>query len=403
MAVRHAYTWLAYSAHEVANFVFLVWLCIFAVPSGTLKSLPYPLFALLAYVAFHCCFLLYAFVQVLIRRLFRPSFRVDTTKVQHKPPVFESSTHKTRDGIELKVQVARSKSSSKVMLLACPLGQCGPAIFSPIMCWFGPEFTYVTWDYRGFFNSAKPNRIRRISIPEHAQDAIEVLEACGYKKADVMVGHSMGTAVSFETVLLFPEKIGAIIILNGFHGQVFRTAFQPIWRLPLVGDFMGGFVNFMMKNPQYMDHGRLALRPIFDVVLPIYARLLGSRMMKQISGDRYLVDFFENYFGRICESRKSYESYAQLFQELDAHSVYHLLPGITQPVLLISGLFDFVTPAMQSFEIERQIPQAEHYCDPFSGHATILESPEWCVAEIDVFLRCHVLNSGSSTKGKKTQ
>ena len=74
------------------------------------------------------------------------------------------------------------------------------------------------------------------------------------------------------------------------------------------------------------------------------------------------------------------------FQELDAHSVYHLLPTITQPVLIVSGFFDVLTPPMQSVEIARRIPQAVHYCDPWSSHASILESPEWTLAEIEEFV-----------------
>jgi len=38
-------------------------------------------------------------------------------------------------------------------------------------------------------------------------------------------------------------------------------------------------------------------------------------------------------------------NYVRLIMELDAHSVYHLLPEIQHPILLISGLFDPVTPA----------------------------------------------------------
>merc|ERR1711939_1215825 len=126
--------------------------------------------------------------------------------MRHPRPTFTSFQHTARDGVKLKVSIAKSPSeTAKVMLLACPLGQYGPSIFNPIMCWFGSDFTYVTWDYRGFFDSEKPSRLRKISIPEHAMDAMEVLQACGFSKAGVMVGHSMGTAVSFETVLLYPE------------------------------------------------------------------------------------------------------------------------------------------------------------------------------------------------------
>ena len=80
------------------------------------------------------------------------------------------------------------------------------------------------------------------------------------------------------------------------------------------------------------------------------------------------------------------EDFFRLFQELNAHSVYHLLPSIEHPVLVISGYLDMVTPAMQSVELARRMPHAVHYCDPFSTHASILESPERSISEIDAFL-----------------
>ena len=39
--------------------------------------------------------------------------------------------------------------------------------------------------------------------------------ASGFTKADVVVGHSMGTAVGMEMALLFPERVGSLILLNG--------------------------------------------------------------------------------------------------------------------------------------------------------------------------------------------
>ena len=57
------------------------------------------------------------------------------------------------------------------------------------------------------------------------------------------------------------------------------------------------------------------------------------------------------------------DALVQPTEELDAHSIYHLLATITHPLLLISGFLDVATPAQQSVEISRQVPHADHYCD----------------------------------------
>jgi hypothetical protein len=53
-------------------------------------------------------------------------------------------------------------------------GQCGPSIYAPITSYFGDAFTYVTWDYRGFFSAGAPTQPRDLSVTEHARDALEV-------------------------------------------------------------------------------------------------------------------------------------------------------------------------------------------------------------------------------------
>lgn len=274
------------------------------------------------------------------------------------------------------------------MLLAEPLGQQGPGIYDPITVYFGSEYTYVTWDYRGFFDSGMPDTERRISIPEHAQDAIEVLDEAGFSKADVMVGHSMGTAVAFETILCFPDKVGAVVILNGFHGKVFSTAFQPLIRIPLLGDCIGAFVDLQVNNPWALEYFYSRLFVPFSKVSKTFLRLAGahSKLLRKVNGDDYLSKFADSYLGGIFASKQNLQSWLRLFQELDAHSVWHLLPTIQQPMLLISGLWDPATPAMQSVEIARRVPHARHYCDPYSTHATLVENPERCVAEIAEFL-----------------
>lgn len=159
----------------------------------------------------------------------------------------------------------------------------------------------------------------------------------------------------------------------------------------------------MLKDPLRVDTMRRTLQPLMSKWLPVHARIFGSKMMKKISGEMYLLNFFESYLGTICSSRSNAESWLRLFQELDAHSIYHLLPTITHPLLLISGFMDMCTPALQSAEISRQVPHAEHYCDPFSTHATILESPEWVVAEIEVFIHANVFFSVHSDNSKAKQ
>ena len=73
----------------------------------------------------------------------------DMEQLRHPVAIF-TTFDVTRDDIKLKGRISKSPNpNAKVMLIACPLGTSGPHSYDPIMCYFGPEFTYVTWDYRG--------------------------------------------------------------------------------------------------------------------------------------------------------------------------------------------------------------------------------------------------------------
>lgn len=84
-------------------------------------------------------------------------------------------------------------------------------------------WTFITWDYRGLFENSQPKRLRRLAIPEHAEDLAEILRAEGIEQVDLLCGFSMGVQVSLETAALYPELIERLVLLNGTHGQVFNS------------------------------------------------------------------------------------------------------------------------------------------------------------------------------------
>src|SRR6185369_8061440 len=81
----------------------------------------------------------------------------------------------------------------------------------------------------------------------------------------------------------------------------------------------------------------------------------------------------------------SFTNYLRLFQELDAHSTYHLLREIETPALVISGMLDALTPAYQSREIARRMPNAELIQLWRSSHFSIVERPEIVIPAMRTF------------------
>ena len=67
-------------------------------------------------------------------------------------------------------------------------------------------------DLRGRGDSDKPES--GYSLEAHAADVVRVLDHLGHRSA-VLVGHSMGGFVALKTALRFPERVRALVLLDG--------------------------------------------------------------------------------------------------------------------------------------------------------------------------------------------
>src|SRR3712207_1203420 len=70
----------------------------------------------------------------------------------------------------------------------------------------------VGLDLRGRGDSAKPDS--GYGLETHARDVIRVLDHLRLESA-VIVGHSMGGFVALESALTYPDRVRAIVLLDG--------------------------------------------------------------------------------------------------------------------------------------------------------------------------------------------
>src|SRR5829696_6882768 len=75
-------------------------------------------------------------------------------------------------------------------------------------------------DLRGRGDSDKPEA--GYSLEAHAADVVRVLDHLGLESA-VLAGHSMGGFVALKTALMFPERVRAIVLLDGGWPRVEST------------------------------------------------------------------------------------------------------------------------------------------------------------------------------------
>jgi pimeloyl-ACP methyl ester carboxylesterase len=218
----------------------------------------------------------------------------------------------------------------------------------------------------------------RLSVRDQAEDGLEVLAAEGVGSA-VWVGWSMGVQVALEAAAFFPKSVAAMVLLNGTWGHVFSSAFQPGVRLPFLPRYMHEVVEWFQHRPEWAELLARASKTTTMGAIGLFWLLLGRRalelrpMLEQYTSDIYRPGNFANYL--------------RLFQELDAHSAYHQLPRIEAPALVLSGRWDVLTPAYQSREIARRLPNARHVHIRNGSHFLLLERPERVLPEIRAFLQ----------------
>ena len=338
-------------------------------------------------------------VLISLSGLFVPS---PITGVVWKRPCAVHKKITTRDGLEIDYWVVRGRingeqlkdedvAEAKVMVFANGLGCDGTMMsFAPLMERMeerGESWIFLTWVYRGLFESDDPLRPRRLAIPEHAEDLKEILDREKIKQIDLLVGHSMGVQVSLEMSVLYPEAVEKMLLLNGSHGHVFHSGFQPLFRLPGMHDLVSAFTYFLMqkKNEFYSK----IFVGSFWLMIPFvkfYNFVFESNYTAKKFGAGFNETFLRSYILGILHSTKHFTNYLRLFRELDAHSVHHLLHEIKHPTLIISGALDPCLPAYCSYEMAAAMENSIHHCITFSSHASLLEAPEIVLGHVDDFL-----------------
>jgi pimeloyl-ACP methyl ester carboxylesterase len=238
----------------------------------------------------------------------------------------------------------------------------------------------ITWDYRGLFESDSPPSLRRLAVAHHVEDALTVLKAEKVSRA-VLVGWSMGVQVSLDLAASHPGIAAGLVLLNGTYGHVFTTGFQPMFTLPWLPRRMHAILEFLRNRPNAADRiARLTRISEWPLVLAI-SITAGTRAFE-------LRSLLRRYYADVLGP--SFPNFLRLFQELDAHSVYHLLPEVEAPTLVVSGALDFLTPAYQSAQIARRMPHAEYLRLLRASHFALHERPAEVMKAVEDFLERRV-------------
>jgi pimeloyl-ACP methyl ester carboxylesterase len=277
------------------------------------------------------------------------------------------------DGVPIAYE---SVGSGKRTLILC--NGLGGRLYAwePLVEALASRYRIITWDYRGLFDSGMPERLHHLEVGFHVEDLRAVLDAEGIERA-TLFGWSMGVQVALEFAVLYPERVDRLVLINGTHGHALATAFQPFFRMPWLPKYLHEALEFVQRSPRTQMRLRrfLTSRLVIDVFGGSLGLLRGRMKLREV-----FAQYQHDVFGG------SFNGFLRIFQELDAHSVYHHLREINHPTLLVSGLLDFLTPAYQTREMRRKMPNASHLSFWLGTHFVLLEYPEQVLQAVERFL-----------------
>ena len=279
----------------------------------------------------------------------------------------------SEDGTRIYYEVVGE--GERVLLLANGLGGRLYA-WEPLVEKYWKDYRLITWDYRGLFESDTPKVPRRLCLANHVEDAASILKAETVERA-VLFGWSMGVQVSLDVAATYPELVAGLVLLNGTYGHTLGSGFQPFFSIPYLPKRLHAIIEWIRAHPEIEEQIRLLTRWSEIPTTAMFTLTAGARALS-------LRPMLRRYMDDVLG--ESFENFMRLFQELDAHSVYHVLPEIDAPALVVSGALDILAPARQSREIARRMKHAKRLALWRASHFCLLERPEVVLPAVERFL-----------------
>ena len=251
-----------------------------------------------------------------------------------------------------------------------------PGLGTPLIAWkyiieaLQDRYTILTWDPRGTYRSAVPRDPSHLRLEDQVRDLWAICDREGYERF-LLGGWSMGVQISLEFYHQFPERVRALILLNGAYEHVLSTAF----------DLPAADLAFRLLA----EVGR-RLSPL---VQPFSSRVLAADSVIAVLRRLGLVADNVELFSQMVKAFGANDLgvYLQAMLLLNAHSAAPYLSEVRVPTLITAGTKDRMTPVHTAEEMHRAIAGSELFVVPNGTHYTIAEYPEIVNLRLERFLR----------------
>lgn len=218
------------------------------------------------------------------------------------------------------------------------------------------HFTVAACDPRGLGLTDSPPG--DWTMQDYAQDALHVLDALGWEKADIL-GESFGAMVALHLAILAPQRINRLALAAGAPGGAGGSSF-PIEQFLAITD--------------PLERARSSLGILdsrFDALLRDAPEEADLRIRARVVNDAAFIASHHNRSG-----------YPRLLRARAAHDCWAQLPKITAPTLIFAGSYDQQAPIARAKNMAQCIPHASlEIIDGCHGHCFGTPAPVATIIE----------------------
>jgi pimeloyl-ACP methyl ester carboxylesterase len=232
-------------------------------------------------------------------------------------------------------------------------------------------------DLPGYGRSDKP-AAARYGIPYFARTIDRYLASRRIRDATI-VGTSMGGRIALEVALVYPGRVGRLVIVNSLGlGRPKIQPYYPMMLVPRVGEtLLRGMKQGLRWAPS-------------PVIRRFAARFIGARGdLEKTMSDAYLDDLREMYAAEGYQDAylATVRSLANPRSYLGGLDVTRRLDRIKAPVLIIWGADDPLLPVAQARRAHSLLPGSKLAVIEGAGHTPQAEKPEEFNKHLAAFLK----------------
>jgi pimeloyl-ACP methyl ester carboxylesterase len=232
-----------------------------------------------------------------------------------------------------------------------------------------PQLRFIVPDLPGFGEST-PMTAQPHDMPGYAKFILELMKQLNLDSV-ILMGHSMGTLVAAELVVLQPELFTKLILINPIAEDPMRGLGKFKLSPGIIYQWIGGRLmpdrlgHAMLRHPWFILIGSVAMAKTKDPTLRKRIHAIHSN---------YMVRF---------------DNRGTLLEAYDASLKKNILSNaakITIPTLLIAGKNDAIAPIGSQRRLKVAVPQAQLVELDNVGHLIHYEQPSEAAEAIDAFV-----------------